>query len=134
LSRHPITNEQIDAILPYLDQFEATGFSVGTWNTPPGQMPWFEFGEAVMEFQQALYDNDWITPSFNWTEWQETAREYVASPERIESAHAETIQRLFTTHIRKERFCEGHLAAMFENGHVLTMLRRLRDIRHTPAD
>jgi hypothetical protein len=97
-------------------------------------MPWFDCSEGVVAFRRALYDNDWITPSFHWTEWQETAREYVASPERIESADAETIQRLFTTHIRKERFCEGHLAAMFENGHILAMLRRLRDIRRTVAD
>ena len=33
------------------------------------------------------------------------------------------------THIHKDRFCEGHLAAMFENGHVVTLLRRLKAIR-----
>jgi hypothetical protein len=134
LSLQPITNQQIDALLPFLDQFEASGFSPGTWNSPPGQMPWFDFNITVVAFERALYDNGWVTPSFDWTEWQDTAKEYVDSPDRIDSADAETIQKLFTTHIRKERFCEGHLAAMFENGHIRALLRRLRDIRRTMAN
>ncbi|WP_390621590.1 DUF6508 domain-containing protein [Roseimaritima sediminicola] len=41
-----------------------------------------------------------------------------------------TIQKLFTTHARKDRFCEGHLASMFENDHIPALLRRLRTLRH----
>lgn len=37
--------------------------------------------------------------------------------------------KLFTTHIRADRFCEGHLAAMFENGHIVTLLRWLKQLR-----
>lgn len=122
------TKKQMDAILPFLDRFTADGFSVGTWHSPPGQFPWFEFSEAVSQFQQALYNNGWIKP-FDWGAWQETAREYVENPGKIESADAETIQKLLTTHVRKERFCEGHLAAMFENGHMVALLRRLRELR-----
>lgn len=124
-----IKNQQIDAILPFLASFEAEGFSPGTWNSPPGQMPWFSFDEALSDFQQALYNNGWIASSFNWPEWQETAQELVASPEKLESTDAKTLQKLFTTHVRKERFCEGHLAAMFENGHIVALLRRLKAIR-----
>jgi Family of unknown function (DUF6508) len=124
------TKCQIDALLPYLDRFTAEGFSVGTWHSPPEQIPWFEFSEPVSEFLQALYDGDWITP-FDWGAWQETAREFVEHPRNVESADAETIQKLFTTHVRKERLCEGHLAAMFENGHIVALLRRLKAIRET---
>ena len=123
------TTKQIDAILPFLDQFTADDFSVGTLHSPPHRFSWFEFSKPVMQFEQALYDNGWIRASFDWTQWQETAREYVLSPEKIDSADAKTIQKLFTTHIRKERFCQGHLAAMFENGHIVALLRRLRDLR-----
>lgn len=122
------TADQIDAILPFLDHFEVAGFSAGSWKMPEGQFPWFGFEATVIEFQQALYDNGWIAP-FDWGAWQETAREYVENPGKIESADAEAIQKLFTTHVRKERFCEGHLAAMFENGHVVVLLRRLKVIR-----
>ena len=123
------TTKQIDAILPFLNPFTADGFSAGTWHSPPGQSPWFGFSESATEFQQALYDNGWITPSFDWGKWQDTAREYVEQPQKIETADATVIQQLLTTHVRKDRFCEGHLAAMFENGHIVALLRRLKTIR-----
>ena len=87
----------------------------------------------MSEFQQALYENGWVTPSFDWSEWQDTAREYVDKPLKIDSADAKTIQNLLTTHVRKERFCEGHLSAMFENGHIVALLRRLKAIRDNPS-
>jgi hypothetical protein len=126
------TVKQIDAILPFLDRFTAEGFTVGTWHSRSGQFPWFEFSDSVTEFHQALNDNGWIAP-FDWGKWQEKAREYVEKPEKIESADAKTIQKLFTTHVRKEQFCEGHLAAMFENGHMVGLLRRLRELRKSEA-
>lgn len=125
----PITAQQIDAILPFLDRFEAVSFSAGSWKAPEGQIPWFTFEDAVMEFHQALYDNGWVTPAFDWTEWQESAKEFVESPEKIKSADATTIQKLLTTHCRADRFCEGHLASLFGNGHIVAMLRRLKAIR-----
>jgi hypothetical protein len=125
----PISAKQIDAILPFLDRFEAAGFSAGSWKMPEGQMPWFSFEETVMEFQRALYDNGWVTAAFDWTEWQKSAQEYVDSPKKIEKANATTIQRLLTTHCRADRFCEGHLASMFEKGHIVALLRRLKAIR-----
>ena len=130
----PVTREQIDALLPFLDKFEAAGFSAGNWHSEPGQFPWFNFDEVVMEFIQALYDNEWVTPTFNWTKWQDSAKRYVESPELIDSADAATIQKLLTTHARTDRFCEGHLAAMFENGHMVALLRRLRVIREEMGD
>jgi len=122
------TQEQIDAILPFLNPFTAEGFTVGTWHNPPEQIPFFECCAVVSEFHQALYDNDWITPSFDWGEWQETAREYIENPGKIRLADVSTIQKLFTTHVRQDRFCEGHFAAIFENGHIVALLQRLREI------
>jgi hypothetical protein len=126
----PVKPEQIDALLPFLDKFDAVGFSAGTWLTlAPGHSSWFIFDEVVKEFIQVLYDNDWVTPQFDWGEWQESAQQYIESPEKVESADTETIQKLLTTHVRANRFCEGYLASMFENGHILDILRRLREIR-----
>src|SRR5262245_35401953 len=104
-----ITAKQLDAILPYLDAFEQMGFRCGEW--PVGSetvIPHFDRSDPVEAFVQALYDNGWVT-SFDWTEWQDTAAQYVDSPHLLASADAETIQALLTTHVRKDRFCEGHL-------------------------
>ena len=130
----PVTGKHIDAILPFLEQFEVAGFSVGTWHNEPGVMPWFNYDEAVVEFEQILYANDWVTPKVDWVEWQDVAEEYVDSPEKIKSADVVTIQKLFTTHVRKDRFCEGHLASMFESGHIVALLRRLKDTRKSMPD
>src|SRR5262245_18523498 len=81
------TKKQMDAILPFLDRFTADGFSGGTWHSPPGQFPWFECSEPVSQFQQALYDNGWITP-FDWGAWQETAQKYVEEAAQVDSADA----------------------------------------------
>ncbi len=129
-----ITTQQIDALLPFLDRFEAVGFSIGKWEMPEGQFPYFNFESVVMEFSSALYHNGWISKTFDWTTWQNSAEEFVDSPEQIESADATTIQKLFTTHSRRERFCEGHLAAMFKNGHIVALLHRLKEIRKTMKD
>lgn len=123
------STQQIDAILVYLDQFTAEGFTVGEWHNEPGVMPWFEFSPAVSQFHQAIYDHGWVLTSFDWPAWQETAERYVAEPERIDAADLRTIQQLFTTHVRQDRFCEGHLAAMIECSHIMRLLTRLRELR-----
>lgn len=125
----PVSAEQIDAILPYLDAFERMGFTCGQW-PDDGQslIPHFDYSDPVAQFVQALYDNGWIEP-FDWTAWHDTAAQFVESPERLAAADAPTLRRLLTTHVRQDRFCEGHLAAMFESGHIVAVLRRLKEIR-----
>jgi len=46
----------------------------------------------------------------------------------------DVIRKLLTTHVRKERFCEGHLLAMFESGHIVNVLRRLKGLRSTMGE
>jgi hypothetical protein len=91
-------------------------------------IPHFAFTKAFESFLQALYDNGWIE-QLDWTKWQETAARYVDSPDLLTSASAETIRTLLTTHVRKDYSCEGHLAAMFESGHIVACLQRLKTIR-----
>ena len=127
----PVTAKQIDAILPFLERFEEAGFSAGTKDPP-----WFTYDEAVSAFMQVLYANAWIAPEFDWMaeEWHGVASEYEASPAKVESADLATVQKLFTTHLRNDYFCDGHLASLFENGHIVALLRRVKEIRKTMPD
>ncbi len=50
-------------------------------------------------------------------------------PELLDSADPNTIRKLFTVHVRKERFCEGNFTAMVKIGHIRMMLKRLKEIR-----
>lgn len=127
----PINVAQIDALIPFLEPFEAAGFAAGRVETREGQVPWFSYNDIVLSFLEALYDNGWITTAFKWPQWQESAWQLVRSPAEIETADATTIQRLLIVHVRKDRFCGGHLADMFEIGHIVALLRRLKAIRAT---
>jgi hypothetical protein len=40
---------------------------------------------------------------------------------------------LITIHVRKERFCEGHLPAVVKCGHMAALLRRLKELREASA-
>jgi hypothetical protein len=119
---------RIDAIIRFLPAFEATGAPHGEWQFEEGVMPFLVTSEAVNEFVEALYENGWVEP-FDWGAWQDTAARYVESPDMVAQADVDTIRKLLTTHARNDRFCEGHLIAMIESGHIAACLRRLRELR-----
>jgi len=60
--------------------------------------------------------------------WEE-GRAYEADPARLAAADVATLRRLITLHVRADRFVEGHLAAVAADGTLLTLLRRVRDLR-----
>lgn len=124
---------RIDALLPYLQSLEAA--TPGDWKggeRDPGtgatQMPWFDYGDEMMAFVQDCYDHQWVSPGFDWPNWNDRQK-YEENQELVASADTETITRLLTAHIRGDRFVEGHLAAMVANGHLLAIVRRLAVIR-----
>jgi O-acetyl-ADP-ribose deacetylase len=63
---------------------------------------------------------------FDWPAWQDEALRICNEPGELERADLETIRKLLTLHLRKERFCEGHLAAVCEEGLMLRTLQRLK--------
>jgi hypothetical protein len=86
------------------------------------------YDAVVDRLVDALYAGGFIEP-FDWPSWQDQAKEYVDHPDLLASADLEVLQKLFTTHVRKERFCSGHLAAMIRCGHLTAVLKRLAEIR-----
>ncbi len=123
--------EEIDALLAFLPILEQPGFQFaehcGGEKNADGtiQMPYMMLTEPASRFVKALYIHNFIQP-FRWSQWQDEAQRYLGDPSLIEQADLETICRLFTTHVRKDRFCDGHLEDMFECGHFMGLLRRLR--------
>jgi len=126
--QQPLSTADIDAVLQFLPILEADGFVFGEWHSQEGTFPHFNFSAEADRFHRCLYDNNWIV-SFDWPQWQEEAECLCASPEMLECADLETIRKLLTLHVRKERFCEGHLLGMYKSGHLTRLLRRLHAIR-----
>jgi hypothetical protein len=124
----PRTVKDIDAVLCFLPVFQADGFRFGDWDSEGQGLPEYALSPDAGSFVECLYDNGWIVP-FDWTEWQERAEQFVNKPQSLETASLGDLCRLLTTHVRKDRFCEGHLASMFESGHLTAILVRLQEIR-----
>ena len=120
--------QQLDVVLRFLSIFERPGYVFGEWHSPKGQFPHYSMSREAMDFVQTLYDQR-IIFSFDWMSWQEEAERYVSVPEALEAADLLVLRKLLTTHVRKDRFVEGHLASMLECGHITAILRRLKEIR-----
>lgn len=124
------TAEAIERILAFLPYFESGAPDASTvgggQEIEPGvfQMPFAFCSERVDEFMGALNDEGFVQQDFDWPSWQARAEDYFKDPELLDNAGLEDIVRLFTTHLRGERFCDGHFARMIESGHVLAVLRR----------
>ena len=123
-----VSSEQLDAVLEFLPIFESKEFSCGEWVVHKGCMPNFTYSPEVCSFERALYKHH-IVLQFDWGSWTDEAKRYLASPDSLAEADLLTIRKLLTTHVRADRFMEGHLGHIFESGHIVEILRRLKAIR-----
>jgi O-acetyl-ADP-ribose deacetylase len=125
-----ITLENIDNILTFLTLFSNQDCQSYDIQTEPLTLDPYNYSKEFNRFITALYTEKFVI-SFDWTNWQHEANLFVTTPELLNVADISTIQKLFTSHVRKERFCSGHLAPLIDNGHFLTILHRLEAIRKT---
>lgn len=69
---------------------------------------------------------NFITP-FDYNTWAETfGWDKVMSAETLLHADFETLRRLITTHVRTNRFVEGHWDDLLQNGYLTEFMRRLQ--------
>jgi glyoxylase-like metal-dependent hydrolase (beta-lactamase superfamily II) len=107
-----INSEKAEAVLRHLPDLKAD---------PAGFLAGSEFGD----FYEALYDAGLIV-EFDWEQWTDRAQEFVECPDLIRDADLDTLRRLLTTHVRNDRFCDGHLRSMVLSGHIVAILARLQ--------
>jgi ADP-ribosylglycohydrolase len=122
----PLTRDNLASVLKYLPVFEQSGFSPGEWDAHEGSLPYFNYSATVLDFIRVLSGNHLIQP-FHWMAWEE-GKQLVDHPELISSASLQTLCKLLTAHVRADRFVEGHIAAMFESGQMVRILRRMAEI------
>jgi hypothetical protein len=82
----------------------------------------------ISKIEKALYRHGWIDSDFDWKTWK-VVEEFVSNPSLLENTDIAVVRNLFTTHVRKEHFCEGHLAEVFASGHMALLLKRLNGLR-----
>ncbi len=122
-SRWQATPERIDRLLAFLPFLR----------DPPEDLieemdAYTSYRDEVGEFEQILYRDGWMRP-FDWPSFQKTAAALHADASLLGHADVETLRRLFVTHFRKERFCEGHLGEVIRDGSLAAILDRLAFLR-----
>lgn len=126
LNNKRTTKENINKILEFLPYFESKEMGFYSISKTDLMYPYI-YDKSVDDFEKALYDEN-IMIVFDWGKWQPEAEKYFNDPSLLGNADLETLRKLLTVHMRKERFCCGHLAMMIDSGHILNILKRLRDI------
>jgi ADP-ribosylglycohydrolase len=122
----PFTSDNVQAVLKFLPIFERPEYSPGKWIIREGEFPYFDYTSEVLDFIEALYSISLIKP-FDWMNWEE-GKQLVDNPMLVGKANLQTLRKLLTAHVRADRFAEGHLAAMFESGHIAMILKRMAEL------
>jgi hypothetical protein len=125
----PLTNRNIQAVISYLPVFLKPDFSAGEWINHEGHLPYINYSPEILNFIRALGENGFIQP-FKWMQWVE-GEQLVDHSSLLQKVGLQTLRKLLTAHIRADRFSEGHLAAMFESGHIVMILERMMEIYHS---
>ena len=80
------------------------------------------YPEYPAEVRQAL---DFLEPDYEYLSHYDALME---SGKAIEEYNLDELKTMFTFINRGERFCDGHIAAYVENGDLLRLLKRLKEI------
>jgi len=127
---NPNRPKQVAALLQFIPVLEHESFAPGTWQTKPGQVPWFEYCAEVDAFVGALYERGFVL-EFDGLDWATEAQAYLDQPGRTRTADFLTLRKVVTVLVRSNRFAEGTLAKAFEQCVILAVLYRLRDLCRT---
>ena len=123
----------IDKLLEYMAYFDNKENNFFELINKPPQIPFYSYSLMVMAFYKSLYDENMIK-MFNWSKWGSEAKKYFNDTSKLEKADLPTIQKLFTTIIRADRFNEGLFGDMIDDGVILNLLVRLEQIREEIVD
>ncbi|BDZ71464.1 ADP-ribosylglycohydrolase family protein [Methanobacterium petrolearium] len=120
--------QDIDILLEYLPYFQDQNNEFYEVINKPQQMPYASYEDTVDNFNRDLYRRNMIQ-GFDWHQWADEANKYLDNRKMLATADVTILQKLFTSIIRADRFCEGLLGDMIENGFILDLLLRLKEIR-----
>lgn len=110
------TPQQVDALLRFLPLLD-----------PANEARHAHLGE----FLETAYANDFVV-DFDWPEWIREHKHY-EDLDAVPTAPLEDVVRLFTVHLRQDRFCGGHLSWALSSGHLYALLIRLQQLRKEGA-
>lgn len=116
--------EEIDTLIQSLPLLYEDGFDpVKEWHGKEISM-YPEYKKDVVKFMDMCHQNCWVDCDYDLKKPEIILKDMVL----IKSASLEEIKALLTFCNRGERFCDGHIASMFENGVIKSIINRLKTI------
>jgi hypothetical protein len=123
-------------IVGFLPDFEKPEFDPGEF-VPPQEiepklftMPYARLSDTASEFVKAAYNSGLILTDFDASKWASTSRvkQMMRNAEMLAHATPQTLARLLTVCIRRDRFVEGALLSDFQSRLILRIVRRAADL------
>ena len=129
-----ITKENIDKVLEFIPYFEDKA-NVFYILVPPREIkqgiyhvPYYDYSEKVSDFLYVLYKENFTT-HYGKTKDRGDIFRLINRVIPLSEASIQDIRVIFKTILAGDRICEGYLARSIENGLVLDILKRLKEIR-----
>ena len=120
--------EQIDSLLRYIPLFGDPEYRpIVRLSNGSGREPYPIWAEEVRKFYQEL-EYDGFLLEYDTPVLQKELKRYIDDPSLLSAIDLETICRLFTAHLQRETFSEGHFPEMVRCGHMCALLERLGEI------
>lgn len=138
----PTINDRLEGLAAFVPRFEAPDFSFGEWSGDVEvidgvmTMPYCRYSAAANDFVQCAYDLKWVREDCDWPSWSQTpeAARLRDDPDALAQATLDQLACLLTTVIRKDRYCEGELAAAFDTGLLTRICRRAAQLAAESAE
>ncbi len=124
-----LSRSQAERLVSYLAIFETPGYVFRESHTP-------DRSETILT--QDTYDFIRLVLVFAGTNTSERLRlldlqAYEKDAHLLGQASADLLFELLYRHVRLDHSSRGHLLELLENGHIIAMLKRLRDLQPTLA-
>jgi hypothetical protein len=127
-------------LIPEIERTEVFGWVVESKLQPDGSytFPYWNEADIVTRVSEIIYSRLMITPVYDWMKWEE-GRELLDSEVDFKNLDSISICKLLTAIYRMDRFSEGHLVTMFNEGIMLKLIKGLeyhvtnRDIADEPS-
>jgi len=124
----PVGPQHLAALLDFIPGFEDPAFCPEHLiPLDDDELPDAGFMKGVSRFMDACYKNGFVV-RFDWEGWEAEGTRYVGAPELLNQADFMSLRRLLTWHVRQNRFIRNHVASMIASGHMLRVLKRLREL------
>lgn len=125
-----ITADQWDrlfCLIPEIVRTDVFGWVVESKLQPDGSytFPYWNEADIVSRVSEILNSSLMLTPLFDWMKWEE-GRALLHKDTDFNDLDGITICKLFTVIYRMDRFSEGHLVTMFNEGIMLKLIKALQ--------